>query len=78
MSTGYDGGVNTIGMSKKTWVRKEKIIVVGKCKYCNKDMTNEDSFVPIGQIVYGKYKYQNAHYDCVRENDHKPKTMFDW
>jgi hypothetical protein len=36
-------------MSKKTWVRKEKIIVVGKCKYCNKDMTNEDSFVPIGK-----------------------------
>ena len=42
MSTGYDGGVNTIGMSKKTWVRKEKIIVVGKCKYCQKEMTNED------------------------------------
>jgi hypothetical protein len=34
-------------------------------------MTNEDSFVPIGQIVYGKYKYQNAHYDCVKENDKK-------
>jgi hypothetical protein len=78
LSTGYDGGVNTIGMSKKTWVRKEKIIVVGKCKYCNKDMTNEDSFVPIGQIVYGKYQYQNAHYDCVKQNDLKPKSSFDW
>ena len=78
MSTGYDGGVNTIGMSKKTWVRKEKIIVVGKCKYCQKEMTNEDSFVPIGQIIYGKYKYQNAHYDCVKQNDLKPKSNFDW
>jgi hypothetical protein len=78
LSTGYDGGVNTIGMSKKTWVRKEKIIVVGKCKYCQKEMTNEDSFVPIGQIIYGKYKYQNAHYDCVKQNDLKPKSNFDW
>jgi hypothetical protein len=78
LSTGYDGGVNTIGMSKKTWVRKEKIIVVGKCKYCNKDMTNEDSFVPIGKILYGKYQYQNAHYDCVKKNDLKPKSNFDW
>jgi hypothetical protein len=78
LSTGYDGGVNTIGMSKKTWVRKEKIIVVGKCKYCQKEMTNEDSFVPIGQIIYGKYKYQNAHYDCVKKNDLKPKSSFDW
>ena len=58
-------------MSKnKTWVKSKKIIVdVGKCKYCNQDMTNEDSFVPIGKIVYGKYQYQNAHYDCVKEND---------
>jgi hypothetical protein len=39
LSTGYDGGVNTIGMPKKTWVRKENIIVVGKCKYCQKEMT---------------------------------------
>ena len=78
MSTGYDGGVNTTAMPKKTWVRKEKIIVVGKCKYCQKEMTNEDSFVPIGQIIYGKYKYQNAHYDCVKQNDLKPKSSFDW
>jgi hypothetical protein len=44
----------------------------------NKEMTNEDSFVPIGQIIYGKYKYQNAHYDCVKQNDLKPKSSFDW
>jgi hypothetical protein len=31
-----------------------------------------------GQIIYGKYKYQNAHYDCVKQNDLKPKSSFDW
>jgi hypothetical protein len=36
LSTGYDGGVNTIGMSKKTWVRKEKIIVVGNVNIVKK------------------------------------------
>jgi hypothetical protein len=78
LSTGYDGGVNTTAMPKKTWVRKEKIIVVGKCKYCQKEMTSEDSFVPIGKILYGKYQYQNAHYNCVKKNDLKPKSSFDW
>ena len=62
----------------KTWVRKEKIVFVGKCKYCKSEMTSEDSFIPIGKIVRGKYQYQNAHYKCLKENDHKPKTMFDW
>jgi translation initiation factor IF-3 len=41
-------------------------------------MTSEDSFVPIGKILYGKYQYQNAHYDCVKKNDLKPKSNFDW
>jgi len=46
---------------KKTWVRKEKIIDVGKCKYCNQSMTSEDSFIPIGRLVRNKYQYQNVH-----------------
>tara|TARA_R100000030_G_scaffold90301_1_gene74913 strand:- start:2425 stop:2628 length:204 start_codon:yes stop_codon:yes gene_type:complete len=62
----------------KTWVRKEKIVDVGKCKYCNKSMTSEDSFIPIGKIIRNKYIYKNSHYDCVKENDAKPKTNFDW
>ena len=63
---------------KKTWVRKEKIVSVGNCKYCNQEMTNQDSFVPIGKVIRGKYQYKNAHYNCVKENDHKPKSNFDW
>ena len=39
---------------KKTWVRKEKIVSVGNCKYCNQEMTNQDSFVPIGKVIRGK------------------------
>jgi len=41
-------------------------------------MTSEDSFIPIGKVIRGKYKYQNAHYDCVSNQEHKSKTMFDW
>ena len=63
---------------KKTWVRKEKIVTVGSCKYCQKEMTSEDSFIPIGKVIRGKYKYRNAHYDCVSNQEHKSKTMFDW
>ena len=65
-------------LKKKSWVRKEKIVTVGSCKYCKSEMTNEDSFIPIGKVIRGKYKYQNAHYDCVSNQEHKPKTNFDW
>ena len=65
-------------LKKKSWVRKEKIVTVGSCKYCKSEMTSEDSFIPIGKVIKGKYKYQNAHYDCVSNQEHKPKTMFDW
>ena len=63
---------------KKTWVRKQKIVSVGNCKYCNQEMTNEDSFVSIGKLINNKYIYKNAHYDCVKINDDKPKSNFDW
>jgi hypothetical protein len=57
-------------LKKKTWVKSKKIIVnVGSCKFCNQEMTNEDSFIPIGKIIKAKYQYHNAHYDCVKEND---------
>ena len=61
---------------KKSWVRKEKIVFVGKCKYCSQEMTSEDSFIPIGKVTRGKYKYQNAHYNCVSNQEHK--SVFDW
>ena len=65
-------------LKKKSWVRKEKIVTVGSCKYCKSEMTSEDSFIPIGKVIKGKYKYENAHYDCVSNQEHKPKTNFDW
>ena len=39
-------------------------------------MTSEDSFIPIGKIIRGKYQYQNAHYDCA--NNPPVKSNFDW
>jgi hypothetical protein len=63
-------------IKKKSWVRKEKIVTVGPCKYCKEEMTSEDSFIPIGKVIRGKYQYQNAHYDCV--SNHKPKYNFNW
>ena len=33
-------------MQKKTWKKpKSRIIDIGKCKWCNQDMVNTDSFV---------------------------------
>ena len=44
---------------KKLWKKPKVIIVdIGKCKYCNQDMTNQESFV----AFYPKGK---AHYDCM-------------
>jgi hypothetical protein len=70
LSTGYDGGVNNIRMSK-TWVRKEKIADVGKCRYCKEDMISTDSFVAFAN-------HTKAHYKCMKEDDLKPKSKFDW
>ena len=45
-------------------------------------MTSEDSFIPIGKIIRGKYIYKNAHYDCVRKADedktYENESKFDW
>ena len=66
-------------IKKKSGVRKEKIVTVGfNVNIVSQEMTSEDSFIPIGKVIRGKYKYQNAHYDCVSNQEHKPKTVFDW
>ena len=39
-------------------------------------MTSEDSFIPIGKIIRGKYIYKNSHYDCA--NNPIVKSNFDW
>ena len=41
----------------KTWVRKEKIADVGKCRYCKSDMISTDSFVAFAN-------HTKAHYKC--------------
>ena len=50
-------------MPKKTWVRSKTIIIdIGKCRYCNKDMTNQESFVAFADKT-------KAHYQCMKEDD---------
>ena len=50
-------------MPNKTWVRSKTIIIdIGKCRYCNKDMTNQESFVAFADKT-------KAHYQCMKEDD---------
>ena len=59
-------------MPKKTWIKPKVIIVnIGKCKYCYKEMTNQESFVAFAN-------HTKAHYLCMKKDDLKPKTNFDW
>jgi len=49
---------------KKTWVKPTTIIIdIGKCRYCNKDMDNQESFVAFAD---NKTK---AHYSCMKSDD---------
>ena len=51
--------------NKKTWVKPTSIIIdIGKCRYCNKDMTNQESFVAFADKTKG-------HYDCMKEDDNQ-------
>ena len=48
---------------KKTWVKPTTIIIdIGKCRYCNKDMDNQDSFVAFADKT-------KAHYSCMKSDD---------
>ena len=62
-------------MSKKTWIRKEKIADVGKCRYCHKDMISTDSFVAFAN-------HTKAHYKCMKKADEdktfENESKFDW
>ena len=52
-------------MANKTW--KKSIVLeanVGKCRYCEKDMINSESFV----AFFGGDK---AHYECMKKDDYK-------
>jgi hypothetical protein len=48
---------------KKTWVKPKTIIIdIGKCRYCNKEMTNQESFVAFATK-------EKAHYSCMKSDD---------
>lgn len=50
---------------KKLWKKPSIIeIDIGKCKYCQAEMVNTESFV----AFYGGKK---AHYECMRKDDYK-------
>ncbi len=51
--------------NKKTWVKPTSIIIdIGKCRYCNKDMINQESFVAFADKT-------KAHYQCMKEDDNQ-------
>ena len=52
-------------MKNKTW-KKPKIIVmdIGKCKYCQKEMINTESFVAFADKTKG-------HYECMKKDAYK-------
>ena len=56
---------------RKTW-NKTKIreILVGNCRYCEKEIINTDSFVSF-------YPKGHAHYVCMKEDDKKKATISD-
>ena len=48
---------------KKPWVKSKTIIIdIGKCRYCNKDMVNTESFVAFADKT-------KAHYECMKKDD---------
>jgi len=48
---------------KKTWVKPTTIIIdIGKCRYCNKDMDNQEIFVAFADKT-------KAHYSCMKSDD---------
>lgn len=50
-------------MKKKLWKKPKQIVMdIGKCKYCQKDMVNTESFV----VFATKEK---AHYECMKKDD---------
>tara|TARA_R100000700_G_C3131457_1_gene116523 strand:+ start:636 stop:827 length:192 start_codon:yes stop_codon:yes gene_type:complete len=48
---------------RKTWNKKKIIeVLVGNCRYCEKEIINTDSFVSF-------YPKGHAHYVCMRKDD---------
>ena len=54
-------------VAKKLWKKPSVIVMdIGKCKFCQADMVNTESFV----AFYDEEKTK-AHYECMRKDDYK-------
>ena len=50
---------------KKTWQKPRQIVIdIGPCRYCNKEMDNQESFVAFADKT-------KAHYNCMVLDDKK-------
>ena len=60
--------------TKRTWAsaKVQTIRIVGDCRYCKKEVTNDQSFVCFADKTCG-------HYQCmVADDEKKEKSKFDW
>ena len=57
---------------KKTWSRskEQSIRIVGKCRHCFKEMTNDESFVVFLSTDKNGDR-EKAHYSCMEKDDYK-------
>ena len=67
-----DGQRNMVIRSKKpkrTWVKAkaQSIRIVGNCRYCKKQMTNDESFVCFADKTCG-------HYACMKKDDEQQQV----
>ena len=53
-------------MANKTWKKPEQIIELGLCRYCNKPVTNDMSFVSFADQDKTK-----AHHQCYKNDYYK-------
>ena len=52
-------------MAKKLWKKPSIIVInIGKCRYCQKEMINTESFVAFADKT-------KAHYECMKKDDYK-------
>lgn len=52
-------------LKKKIWVKNKELLVrVSKCKHCQEEIVNTDSFVSF-------YPKGHSHYKCMKNNDEK-------
>ena len=73
-----DGQRNMVIRSKKpkrTWVKAkaQSIRIVGNCRYCKKEMTNDESFVAFLSTDKNGER-EKAHYICMKKDDEQQQV----